>query len=66
MSRCMAGLQLTDMQQVTWHWLGTQEMAWQELAHSRTPGRTQQAGWQPEEQLVWHMVAWGWAGLGQG
>ena len=23
-----------------------------------------QAAWKPEEQLVWHMVAWGWVVLG--
>ena len=59
------GLQLTGTQQVTWHLTGTHmaglqlkgtQAGWQELD-------TQQAGWQPEEQLVWHMVADpGWSG----
>ncbi|XP_029796462.1 keratin-associated protein 10-7-like [Suricata suricatta] len=26
---------------------------------------TQQDAWQPEGQLVWHMSAWGWAGVGR-
>lgn len=65
------GLQLTGAQQATWHLTGThtvglqltgtQQVAWQ------GPGR-QQAGWQPEEQLVWHMVAeagWRWGGGGE-
>lgn len=25
----------------------------------------QQVGWQPGEQLVWHMMACGWAGTGE-
>ena len=53
----MAGLQLTGTHRTGLQLKGTQQMAWQELG-------TQQAGWQPKGQVVWHMVAWGWAGSG--
>ena len=56
-----AGLQLTgrhtvDRQEGVTHTAGLQltggQDGWQGLGT--------QAAWQPEEQLVWHMVAWGW------
>ena len=50
-----AGPQLTGTQDA-WQELDVQEDGWQELG-------TQQAVWQPEEQLMWLMVAWGWAGV---
>ena len=55
------GTQLDTWQELgtqldTWQGLGTQLDTWQELG-------TQQAGWQPSEQLVWHMVEWGWSGV---
>ena len=40
------------MKQDVWQGLDVLQDGWQELGT--------QAAWQPEEQLVWHMVAWGW------
>lgn len=44
------------MKQVGWQGLDVLQDGWQRLGT--------QASWQPEEQLVWHMVAWGWLVLG--
>ena len=46
------GWQGLDVKQDVWQGLDVLQDGWQELGT--------QAAWQPEEQLVWHMVAWGW------
>ena len=50
------GWQRLDVKQDVWQGLGVLQDGWQELGT--------QAAWKPEEQLVWHMVAWGWVVLG--
>ena len=46
------GWQGLDVKQDVWQGLGVLQDGWQELGT--------QAAWKPEEQLVWHMVVWGW------
>ena len=61
------GLQLTGTQQAAWYLTGMQ-IAGLQLKGTQDDWQgldTQQDGWQPEEQLVWHMVAdAGWSGGG--
>ena len=51
------GWQRLDVKQDVWQGLDVLQDGWQELGT--------QAAWQPEEQLVWHMVVWGWVVLGR-